>query len=145
LAERYNNINHGKYVCELTAAYSVFKVLTKPQIGALGSIDLGGANFTVGYTFVDQPHTMVPKTHKHDFDQVLIFLGRDSNCVDFDSETDVTIEDEVYHITYPCCIFLPRMTWHNPTVFKRITKPIMFFDIVLHPVPSLRENQIIKS
>jgi hypothetical protein len=144
MAERYDNVKHGKYVCELKAAYSFFKECTAPQIGALGANDLGGADFTVGYSYIDQPFLMVNRTHKHDFNQVIIFMGRDSNCVDYDSETDFTVDEQVYHITYPCVIYIPKMTWHGPLNIKRVTKPFMFFDIVLNPVPSTRDNQIVK-
>lgn len=143
MSETFDNIKHGKYVIELAAGYSIFKEVTAPQIGAFGEKDLGGANFTIGYSYIDKPFLMVKKTHKHDFYQVIMFLGRDSNCVEFDSELDITIDGEVYHITYPACIYIPKMTPHGPLNIKRVTKPLMFFDIVLNPVPSKRENQII--
>jgi hypothetical protein len=142
MADSFDNIKHGKYVCELKPGYSVFKEITAPQIGAFGDKDLGGANFTIGYSFIEKPFLMVNKSHKHDFNQVIIFLGRDSNCVDFDSETDFTIDGQVYHITYACCIYIPKMTAHGPLNVKRVTKPFMFYDITLNPQPSTRQNSI---
>jgi hypothetical protein len=143
MAEKYVNIQHGKYVTELTAAYSVFKELKAPQIGALGNIDFGGADFTIGYSFIDKPFLMIREPMKHDFGQVLIWLGRDHSCVsEFDSETEFTIEDEVYHITYPCVIYLPNLVKHGPLNITRVTKPFLFFDIVLYPEPSNPKNHV---
>lgn len=133
------NVRRSKYLIELKAGYSVYKQITAPQIEAFGERDLNGTNFSFGYSYLTQPFLMVGDTHKHDFDQVIFFLGHDAgNAVEFDGEAEFTIDGEVNSITYPACVYLPKGTLHGPLNFLRVSKPIMFIDITLHTGPSVR-------
>jgi hypothetical protein len=133
------NVKHGPYVVELKPGYSIYNKSGPPQIAVLGETDLNGANFTMGWSFLTKAFLMVGDTHKHDFDQVVFFLGSDPNYItDYDAEVEFTLENVKYSMTYPACVFIPKGTLHGPLNFKRITKPLMFMDITLHTGPSIR-------
>jgi hypothetical protein len=133
------NIKHSDYIVELKPGYSLYKAITAPQIGAFGNQDLNGDNFCLGYSFLTRPFIMVAEPHKHEFDQYIFIMGGDpNNVVDFDAEIEFGLEDKLQLITYPACIRIPKGTMHGPLNFKRVTKPIMFLDIVLNQGPSIR-------
>jgi hypothetical protein len=133
------NVKRAEHIVELKAGFSIYKQITAPQIGAFGARDLGGANFSLGWSFLTEPFLMVGESHKHDFDQVIFFMGGDpNNVVDFDAEADFTLGDINYVITYPACVFIPKGLMHGPLNIRRVTKPLMFVDITISPGPSIR-------
>jgi hypothetical protein len=134
------NIKHGKYVVELKPIYSLYKQIRSPQIGAFGMKDLDGANFSLGWSFLTEPFLMVAEPHTHVFDQYLFIVGADCNNVydSFDGEMEMGLEGKLTSIHYPACIHIPKGTVHGPYNIKRVTKPMMFFDICISPVPSVR-------
>ena len=134
-----DNIKHGKYIVELKPGFSLYKQIKAPQIGAFGAKDLNGANFSLGYSYLTEPFVMVEEAHKHDFDQVIFFLGGDpANITDYDAETVFGLDGKLNSITYPACVYIPKGTMHGPLNIKRVTKPLMFIDITLHTGPSVR-------
>jgi hypothetical protein len=133
------NFKHDEYVIELKPGYSLYKQISAPQVGAFGNKDLGGDNFCLGYSFLTKPFVMVEEAHKHDFDQYVFFMGGDPNNVsDFDAEIEFGVAGKLHKITYPACVRIPKGTMHGPLNIKRVTKPLMFVDIVLSPGPSIR-------
>ena len=135
------NVKRNQYVTELKEGYSVFKQVVAPQLGVSGGGDLGGANFSLGWSYLTEPFLMVGDAHKHDFDQVIFFMGGDPNKVgSFDAEVEFSVGDkgEKHIITYPACVFIPKGTMHGPLNVKRVTKPLMFIDITLSPGYSIR-------
>jgi mannose-6-phosphate isomerase-like protein (cupin superfamily) len=133
------NIKHGKYIVELKHGFSMYKQITAPQIGAFGAKDLNNAPFSLGYSFLTEPFLMVAESHKHDFDQVIFFLGGDpANITDFDGEMEFSLDGKMNSITYAACVYIPKGTMHGPLNIKRVTKPLMFIDITLSIGPSIR-------
>ncbi|MBN1190195.1 MAG: hypothetical protein JXA46_10615 [Dehalococcoidales bacterium] len=133
------NIKRGEHIVELKPGYSLYKQVTAPQIGAFGAPDLGGANFSLGWSFLTAPFLMVAESHKHDFDQVIFFMGGDpSNVVDFDAEIEFSLDETRHTINYPACVYIPAGLMHGPLDIKRVTKPLMFVDVTLSPGPSIR-------
>jgi len=133
------NINRSEHIVELMPGYSLYKQITAPQVGAFGGRDLGGANFSLGWSFLTAPFLMVAESHKHDFDQVIFFMGGSpDNVVDFDAEIVFSLGDTSHIITYPACVYIPKGLMHGPLNIKRVTKPLMFVDITLSPGPSIR-------
>jgi hypothetical protein len=131
------NIKHGSYIAELQPGHSEFKQEGPPLVATVGSKDWNGANFTMGWSFITYPFIMVAASHHHDFDQILFFLGYDpNNIVDFDAEVEITLDGHINSITYPASVYIPKGVQHGPLNFKRITKPVVFMDIVLSPEPS---------
>ena len=133
------NIKHGKYVVELKPGHSIFKQVTAAQVGAFGTKDLNGANFSLGWSYLTQPFLMVAESHKHDFDQYIFFMGGDPNKVDeFDAEIEFSVGGKDNLITYAACVHIPAGTMHGPLNVKKVNKPCMFIDIVMSTGPSVR-------
>ncbi len=71
---------------------------------------------------------------KHEFDQVLSFMGGDmKNIFDFNAEVEIYLgeEQEKHIINRTCTIYVPKGLVHGPLNFKRIDKPILFMDMPL--------------
>lgn len=133
------SIKHGKYITELKTGYSLYKQVTAPQIGVFGEKDLGGANFSLGWSFLTEPFLMVAEAHKHNFDQIILFFGGDpKNIGEFGGEVEMHLEGEKNIITYPACVFIPRGVIHGPLNITKVKKPFMFINITLSPGPSIR-------
>jgi mannose-6-phosphate isomerase-like protein (cupin superfamily) len=133
------NIKRGDFIVELKPGYSYFKQVTSPQIGAFGEKDLSGMDFSLGWSFLTEPFMMVAEAHKHDFDQLLFFMGGDpNNVVDYDAEIEIGLDDTLHTINYPACIRIPKGLMHCPLNIKTVNKPLMFIDITLSPYPSVR-------
>jgi hypothetical protein len=133
------SIKHGKYISELKTGYSMFKQVTAPQIGVFGERDLGGVNFSLGWSFLTEPFLMVADAHKHDFDQLLLFFGGDpKNIGEFGGEVDIYLEGKKNSINYPASVFIPAGVMHCPLDIRKVKKPFMFIDITFSPGPSVR-------
>jgi mannose-6-phosphate isomerase-like protein (cupin superfamily) len=133
------NVKRGAHIVELKPGYSLYKQVVAPQVGAFGARDLGGANFSLGWSFITAPFLMVAESHKHDFDQVIFFMGGDpNNVVDFDAEVEMGFDDVINLVTYPACVYIPKGLMHGPLNIKKVTKPFMFIDITISPGPSIR-------
>ena len=63
-----------------------------------------------------------------------MFCGGDpKNIKDFDAEIEIALGDEleIQTITSPSVVSIPPGLTHCPLRVKRLTKPILFFEIVL--------------
>lgn len=88
----------------------------------------------MAYQPVDEAFIMPPKTHKHDYTQVLCFLGTNPlNVREFDADVEFTMgeEGEIVKINSPTMVTVPAGVYHCPLNFKRIGKPIVFMEINL--------------
>ena len=135
------SIKHGEYITELKTGYSLYKQVTAPQIGVFGGKDLGGANFSLGWSYLTEPFLMVAEAHKHDFDQIILFFGGDPNNIgDFGGEVEMCFGEnqEKSIVTYPACVYLPKGLMHGPLNIRKVNKPFMFIDITFSPGPSIR-------
>jgi hypothetical protein len=135
------NIKHGAYIAELKGGYSQFAPRQDgpPLVATVGAKDWNGANFTMGWSYITYSFVMVADSHHHDFEQFLFFLGHNpNNIVEFDAEIEFGLDGQINSITYPACIHIPKGVQHGPLNFKRITKPVVFMDLVLSPEPSVR-------
>ena len=86
---------------------------------------------------------MVGEAHKHDFDQIICFIGGNPMDIkDFDAEVELYLgeEKEKYIIDSSSFVYVPRGMMHCPLNIKRVTKPIMFIDVVLAPEPDVRRK-----
>jgi len=135
------NVKRNQYVTELKTGFSVFKEVVPPQLGISGGTDLGGVNFSLGWSLLTQPFVMVMDAHRHDFDQAVFFMGGDPySAGDFDAEVEFSVGEngEKHIINYPACVYIPKGTLHGPLNVKRVTKPLMFIDITFSPGYSIR-------
>jgi len=135
------NKKHGEYITELKTITSIYQQITAPQVAVGGERDLGGANFSLGWSYLTEPFLMVGDAHTHDFDQIIFFLGGDDNNVgEFGAEVEMHLgEDQEKHvINYTSCVYIPAGLMHCPLNIKKVTKPIVFIDITLSPGFSIR-------
>lgn len=136
-----DHIKHGEYIMELKTGTSIYKQVVAPQIGVSGSRDLGGANFSLGWSYLTQPFLMVAEPHKHDFDQIIFFLGGSpDNVAEFDAEVEMCMgeDQEKSIVNFPACVYIPKGMMHGPLNIKTVNKPFMFIDVTLSPGFSIR-------
>ena len=134
-----DSVKHGKYITELKTGYSLYKQITAPQIGVFGEKDLGGANFSLGYSYITERFVMVEEAHTHDFDQIILMFGGDpANIGEFGGEVEFYLEGEKNIINYPSCVYIPKGVTHTPLTITKVDKPFMFIDITLSPGASVR-------
>ncbi len=90
--------------------------------------------FIMVYQPIDEPFVLPPKTHNHDFYQILCFFGANPlNVREFDAEIELSMgeEGEIVTINSPSIVTIPPGVYHCPLNFKRIGKPIVFMEIML--------------
>jgi len=133
------HVKHGEYITEIKTGFSIYKQVVAPQIGVSGGRELGGANFSLGWSYLTEPFLMVAEAHKHDFDQIVFFFGGDPNSIgDFDAEVEMDVNGEMSTINYPACVYIPKGTMHGPLNVKIVTRPFTFIDVTLSPGFSIR-------
>jgi len=59
----------------------MYNQVVAPQIGVFGGRHLGGADFSLGWSYFTEPLLMVAEAHKHDFGQINLFSGADPNNI----------------------------------------------------------------
>ena len=72
--------------------------------------------------------------HKHDFHQILCFVGGDPNNIrDFGAEIEVCLGEEMekHIITTNAAITIPPGLPHCPINFIRVDKPVVFLEVML--------------
>ena len=96
-------------------------------------IDLN-AGCTMFYQAIKEPAQMIKDTHKHDFHQLLCFMGGNPlDMRDFGAEVELSLgeEGEKHIINTTTIVNIPAGLPHCPLNFKRIDKPIVFLEIML--------------
>ena len=135
------NIKHGEYITELGGVTSAYKQIAADQVIAMGSRDLNGADFSLGWNYLTEPFLMVAEAHTHDFDQIVFFLGGNpADVTDFGAEVEISLGEplEKHIINYTSCVYIPAGLMHCPLNIKTVNKPIMFIDVTLSPGISVR-------
>lgn len=125
---------YSKYVNQEWMTWSIFKEVPAPQFLISGKQHLDGYPFSIGWSLLTEPFTMVPSSHSHDYDQIVCFNGGDPNDIrDFGAVVEFGLgeEEEIQVITTSTFIWIPKGLAHGPLHVKEITKPIMFIDIVM--------------
>jgi hypothetical protein len=134
--EKMAKNKYGKYVMSRPWEKSINPDILDPVTHFEGEKQGEGANLTLSRSWISQPFTMIKEPHKHEFDQIVFFLGGNPKDIkDFGAEVEYFLgeEGEKYVITAPTQIYIPKGLVHGPLTFKRIDKPIEFIDIVLAP------------
>lgn len=95
---------------------------------------VGDADYKTNVSFIitqiREPAVMEEYPHSHDFDMYLHFLSYDPDHMDeLAAEIEIGLgeEREMYTITSPTSVFIPKGLIHCPLVFKRVDKPIIMF------------------
>jgi len=134
-------MKYEKYIVKEPFTKSIFKEVVAPQFLISGERDCGGANFTLGWSFLTEPFLMVGDAHTHDFDQIICFLGGNPmDITDFGAEVEMYLgeEGEKYIIDSSSFVYVPKGLAHCPLNIKVVNKPIMFIDVVLAPRADVR-------
>jgi hypothetical protein len=98
--------------------------------------DYGNHRFWMYWKCITKPYIDEFETHKHDFDQYLVFLGGDpNNMLNFGGEVELTLSEdgvqkEVHVFTQYTTVYIKAGLYHCPLVYKKVTKPIIFYDFV---------------
>ena len=128
---------YSKYVNENWITWSVFKEVPAPQFLISGHQHLGDYPFSMGFSLLTEPFTMVPSSHSHNYDQVICFFGGNPQDIrDFGGVIEFGLgeEEEIQVITTSTFIWVPKGLSHGPLHVKEINKPVMFIDVVMDPV-----------
>lgn len=73
------------------------------------------------------PH-VVSNPHKHEYDEVLAFIGTDQNAPhDLCGEIEFRLDGEKFTITRSALIFIPKGLQHGPLIIRNVDKPIFVF------------------
>ncbi len=97
----------------------------------------GDRGFWMYWKCISIPYVDEQVTHKHDFDQYLVFLGGDpNNMLDLGGEVELTLSEdgiykEVHTFTSYTTVYIKAGLYHCPLVYKKVGKtPIIFYDFV---------------
>ncbi len=88
-------------------------------------------NYWLRWNCIKKPISM-SKPHTHDFDEIFHFFGGDPEDIsDFQAIVEITMgpEMEIYTITTPTILYIPKGLVHAPFNFKVINKPIIFMNV----------------
>ncbi len=69
-----------------------------------------------------------PKAHKHDYDEVIGFIGTNPNDIwDLGAEVELWLEDEKHIITRTSLVSVPAGMQHCPLRTRNIVRPVLHF------------------
>ena len=125
---------YDKYIVPAPIMQSVmFPAIKCPQIN-VGSKQLADIPFTMNWSYLTEPFVMVDKSHSHEFNQIIVFIGGDpTNIREFGGEIWFHFgeEEEKHVITSPSYICVPKGIVHGPLIVKKINKPVVYMDFPL--------------
>jgi len=113
----------------------------QPIFGIRAAERWGDPAFVLGTTCITGPWEMETEPMKHDFDQIICFLGGNAmNLFDFDADIELWLgeEQERHLMTTAASVFIPKGLVHCPLHFRRVGSPILFMDISFTRVYSRR-------
>jgi hypothetical protein len=128
-------LKYSKYVIREPRMKTPHAEITAPIVSFnRGRVDFAEVPFSMNWELIERPFVMEKAGHTHDWDQLLCFIGSDpNNYFDFGAEIEFFIGEEAerYFINTTTLVFVPRGMVHGPLEYKKVTKPIMFNNIVL--------------
>ncbi len=93
-----------------------------------------GSDFSLMFFHISKPVLMEESPHYHDFDMYLYFLGlKEMEDLGAEIEMGLGEEQEIYTITTPTSVYVPKGLIHCPLHFKRVDQPILFVHAVIAP------------
>jgi len=118
-------------------------IIPGPTFGFRGASQIPGACANFGWNVIYKPYFIDRVTHIHAGDEYLCFLGGQvPDCFsNFDAEIDFHFgkEQELYTITEPTIVHIPKGVFHCPLEFRKINKPLLFVMLLLTPEFSLTD------
>ena len=137
--------NYAKYFTTDIKEDSILPldIIPGPTFGFRGARQVPGACANFGWNVIYKPYFIDRVTHVHAGDEYLCFLsGQVPDCFsNFDAEIDFHFgkERELYTITEPTIVFIPKGTFHCPLEFRKVNKPLLFVMLLLTPEFSLTD------
>lgn len=125
-----------KYIRTNTTRPSFHAEVTAPIPVLSCDETYGNKGFWMYWKCIEKPYIDEKETHKHDFDQYLVFLGGDpKNLLDLNGEVELTLSEdgvkkEVHTFTRYTTVFIRAGLYHCPLIYKKVTTPIIFYDFV---------------
>ena len=126
----------AKYIRTNITRASRHEAVTAPIPVLKSDEGYGDKGFFMYWKCVDKPYVDESEPHRHEFDQYLVFLGGDPhNMLDLGGEIELTLSEDGVHsekhvFTTYTTVFIKTGLFHCPLVFKKVTKPIIFYDFV---------------
>jgi hypothetical protein len=123
----------SKYIRTNTTRPSRHAAVTAPIPILRSDAEYGDKNFYMNWKCAEKPYVDEADTHRHDFDQYLVFLGGDPrNMLDLGGEVELTLSEdgvnlETHTFTTFTTVYIKAGLYHCPLVFKKVTKPIIFY------------------
>jgi hypothetical protein len=131
-------------VVELKPWTSIHDTIKEPMVTGLGTLDIPESVLAMGFARITKPDSLGGHTHQHPFDQWIYLIGDSINFADFDADIEMTLDDKVIKINYPCYIFIPKNVKHCPLEIKRVGKPFLFIDARITKEASVRPKKTAK-
>lgn len=76
----------------------------------------------------DESKRVSVKPHKHDYDEVIAFIGTNPEDIhDLGGEVELWLDDEKHIITRSSMVYIPKGLQHCPLTFLRVDRPIFHF------------------
>jgi hypothetical protein len=122
---------YEKYIVRNTLDWNIFPPYT-PRLLFDSKNHFPEMNFGIRYTYINEPIQM-ERPHAHDFDQFFCFLGTPEDQRVFDGEVELYLgEEETKNIiNSTSVVYVPKGLIHCPVIWKRVSQPMMFVNIVL--------------
>ncbi len=118
-------------------------VIKNPTFGFRGARQIPGAGANFGWSYIVKPYFLDRVAHVHEGDEYLFFLGAQipDSFSNYDFEVDFYFgqDQELYTITEPTLVFIPKGMIHAPLDFRKISKPLFFGMLLLTPSYSLTD------
>jgi hypothetical protein len=123
--------DYSKYIIREPLAFNIFPPY-KPRMLFDSANHFPEMGFGIRYTYIISPIEM-ERPHAHDFDQFFCFMGTPEDMQVFDGEVELYLgEEETKNIIdSTTVVFVPRGMIHCPIIWKRVSQPMMFINVVL--------------
>ena len=134
-----SELKTSRYVRTNTTRPSRHPEVTAPIPLLRSDEGYGEKGFWMYWKCIDTPYVDEADTHRHDFDQYLVFLGGDpSDMLDLGGEIELTLSEdgvtlETHVFTGFTTVYVKAGLYHCPLVFRKVTRPIIFYDYVANP------------
>jgi hypothetical protein len=98
---------------------------------------LNDSNFQIRFTHVSSPFEMKEAPHKHDFDEVFVFVPCSEDLKAYDAESEIHLGDgEKIIINQTTAVHIPAGLIHCPIIHKRVGTPFFFVNCPITPAYS---------
>jgi hypothetical protein len=127
----------AKYVRTNTTRPSRHTQVTAPIPFLKSTEDYGDLGFHMSWKCITVPYTDESETHRHDFNQFLVFLGGNpNNMLDLGGEVELTLSEDGVNLEKHVFIafttvFIRAGLFHCPLVFTRVDRPFVFYNFAL--------------